>query len=63
MRLSEDLHAQVLRLTESQAEQLLELRKAHLRNLRALFEDRQRLNLQVCPLLRRRPFGSPLCFL
>ncbi len=38
---------QVLRLTEPQADKLLELRKVHLRNLRELFEDRQRLNLQV----------------
>ncbi len=38
---------QVLRLTEPQGDQLLELRKVHLRNLRELFEDRQRLNLQV----------------
>lgn len=45
---------QVLRLTEPQADKLLELRKMHLRNLRELFEDRQRLNLQVtswCPSL------------
>jgi hypothetical protein len=39
--------AQVLKLTPDQAEQLLELRRMHLNNLHALYEDRQRLNLQV----------------
>ena len=40
---------QVLRLSGEQKEALLDLRKLHLRNLRALYEDRQRLNLQVAP--------------
>ena len=39
--------AQVLRVTSGQAEALLDMRKKHLRNLHALYEDRQRLNLQV----------------
>ena len=42
------LLAQVLRVTSGQAEALLDMRKKHLRNLHALYEDRQRLNLQVC---------------
>ena len=37
----------MLRLSPAQEEQLLQLRKKHLRNLRNLYEDRQRLNLQV----------------
>ena len=44
----------MLRLSQAQEEQLLQLRKKHLRNLRNLYEDRQRLNLSVgpcCPLL------------
>ena len=43
---------QILRLSGEQKERLLDLRKLHLRNLRALYEDRQRLNLQVgcCPV-------------
>ncbi|CAL8464951.1 g4486 [Coccomyxa elongata] len=47
----------VLRLTEPQAEQLLELRKVHLRNLRELFEDRQRLNLQAMSLMLPKNVG------
>lgn len=39
----------MLRLSPAQEEQLLHLRKKHLRNLRNLFEDRQRLNLSVGP--------------
>ncbi len=39
----------MLRLTPAQEEQLLQLRKKHLRNLRNLYEDRQRLNLSVSP--------------
>ena len=38
---------QMLRLSSAQEEQLLQLRKKHLRNLRNLYEDRQRLNLGV----------------
>lgn len=52
--------AQVLRLTDAQAEKLLELRKVHLRNLRSLFEDRQRLNLQVQPPCLAPLHGSSL---
>ena len=37
----------MLRLSPAQEEQLLQLRKKHLRNLRNLYEDRQRLNLSV----------------
>ena len=42
--------AQLLRLSPAQEEQLLQLRTKHLRNLRSLFEDRQRLNLSVSPV-------------
>lgn len=38
---------QMLRLSPAQEEQLLQLRTKHLRNLRSLYEDRQRLNLGV----------------
>lgn len=41
---------QMLRLSPAQEEQLLQLRKKHLRNLRNLYEDRQRLNLGVSQL-------------
>lgn len=41
------MSAQMLRLSSAQEEQLLQLRKKHLRNLRNLYEDRQRLNLSV----------------
>ena len=34
-------------MTAAQAEALLDLRAKHLKNLHALYEDRQRLNLQV----------------
>ena len=34
-------------MTPEQKERLMDLRKLHLRNLRALYEDRQALNLQV----------------
>ncbi|KAK9917755.1 hypothetical protein WJX75_007864 [Coccomyxa subellipsoidea] len=47
----------VLRLTDAQAEKLLELRKVHLRNLRSLFEDRQRLNLQAMSLMLPKNVG------
>ena len=40
----------MLRLSPAQEEQLLQLRKKHLRNLRNLYEDRQRLNLGVSQL-------------
>ena len=39
----------MLRLLPAQEEQLLQLRKKHLLNLRSLYEDRQRLNLSVRP--------------
>ena len=39
----------VLRLTGAQSTQLIELRKSHLASLRALYEDRQRLNMQARP--------------
>ena len=42
---------QMLRLSPAQEEQLLKVRKKHLRNLRNLYEDRQRLNLGVSQLL------------
>ena len=42
--------AQMLRLSPAQEEQLLQLRTKHLRNLRSLYEDRQRLNLSVSPV-------------
>ena len=38
---------QMLRLAPPQEEQLLLVRKKHLRNLRELYNDRQRMNLQV----------------
>ena len=38
---------QMLRLATPQEEQLLLVRKKHLRNLRELYNDRQRMNLQV----------------
>ncbi len=41
--------AQMLRLSPAQEEKLLQLRTKHLRNLRSLYEDRQRLNLSVSP--------------
>ena len=41
--------AQMLRLAQPQEEQLLLVRKKHLRNLRELYNDRQRMNLQVRP--------------
>ncbi len=37
----------VLRLNGAQSRQLVELRKSHLANLRVLYEDRQRLNMQA----------------
>ena len=40
---------QMLRLAPPQEEQLLLVRKKHLRNLRELYNDRQRMNLQVRP--------------
>lgn len=40
----------MLRLSPAQEEQLLQLRTKHLRNLRSLYEDRQRLNLSVSPV-------------
>ena len=45
-----DGRVQMLRLSPAQEEQLLQLRKKHLRNLRNLYEDRQRLNLGVSQL-------------
>ncbi|CAL5229307.1 g12609 [Coccomyxa viridis] len=41
----------MLRLSSAQEEQLLQLRKKHLRNLRNLYEDRQRLNLSAMSLM------------
>lgn len=48
---------QALKLGEVQQEQLLALRRAHLANLRSLYEARQDLNLEAMSLmlLRRTP--------
>lgn len=68
---------QMLRLSPAQEEQLLQLRKKHLRNLRNLYEDRQRLNLGVSQLSTHSgnakqatpdfavylPNGAGLCYL
>ena len=43
----------VLRLTGAQSTQLVELRRSHLASLRALYEDRQRLNMQARPCCKR----------
>lgn len=40
---------QTLQLTGQQEEQLLLMRKNHLRNLRQVYEARQQLNIQVLP--------------
>ena len=40
---------QRLRLTPLQKDQLLLMRKNHLRNLRQVYEGRQQLNMQVNP--------------
>ncbi len=39
--------AQVLKLSEEQREQLLQLRQEHLAKLRVIYQHRQDLNLQV----------------
>lgn len=39
---------QTLQLTDLQRDQLLLLRKNHLRNLRQVYEARQQLNMRVC---------------
>lgn len=50
---------QMLRLAPPQEEQLLLVRKKHLRNLRELYNDRQRMNLQVRP--SRLRLALPCC--
>ena len=53
---------QMLRLAPPQEEQLLLVRKKHLRNLRELYNDRQRMNLQVRPPgLHQLLPGAVLC--
>lgn len=42
-------HSQALRLSDAQQEQLLSLRSTHLAKLRACYQERQDLNLEVWP--------------
>ena len=42
---------QAVRMTPLQTEQLLLWRAEHLRNMHAIYEQRQQLNLQVCSTL------------